>query len=86
MDLSVIDTATLQAWHREALAALQSLSIGRREVSLSYSTPGSARSGTFTAANRDELTAWIGVLADALVARGVLSAPRPRRRAIGIRF
>lgn len=86
MDFSVIDTATLKAWHAEALAALQSLSIGRREVSLSYSTPGSARSGTFTAANRDELVQWIGQLADALAARGELAQARPRRRAIGIRF
>lgn len=86
MDFSVIETATLTAWHAEALAALQALSIGRREVSLSYSTPGSARSGSFTAANRDELMQWIGQLTDALAARGVLAQARPRRRAIGVRF
>lgn len=86
MDLSVIDTATLKAWHGEAIAALHALSIGRREVSLSYSTPGSARSGTYTAADRDQLAQWIGQLADALASRGELTQPRPRRRAIGIRF
>lgn len=52
MDFSVIDTETLKAWHVEALRALQSLSIGRREVSLSYSTPGSGRSGTYSAARQ----------------------------------
>ena len=86
MDLSVIDTPTLQGWHREALTALQALMTGRREVSLSYSTPGSARSGTYTAADRDHLTQWIGQLADALAGRGALTQARPRRRAIGIRF
>ncbi|NKE43567.1 hypothetical protein HB662_02180 [Roseomonas frigidaquae] len=86
MDFSVIDTETLKAWHVEALRALQSLSIGRREVSLSYSTPGSGRSGTYSATNRDELAQWIGLLADALAARGELQQRRPRRRAIGIRF
>ncbi|MGG5811459.1 hypothetical protein [Falsiroseomonas sp. CW058] len=86
MDLGVIDTATLKAWHAEALAALQALSIGRREVSLSYSTPGSSRAGAFTPANRAELMQWIGQIADALAARGALAQARPRRRAIGIRF
>lgn len=86
MDLSVIDTPTLQAWHRDALGALQTLITGRREVSLSFGTPGSSRSATFSAADPDKLRAWIGQLADALAARGALAQAAPRRRAIGIRF
>ena len=86
MDLSVITTPTLKAWHAEAIAALHALSIGRREVALSYSTPGSGRSGSYTAANRDELAQWIGTLADELAGRGELAQARSRRRAIGVRF
>lgn len=86
MDLSVIDTATLKGWHVEAITALHALSTGRREVSMSFSTPGSSRSGTYTAANRDELAQWIGQLTDALAARGEMAQPGRRRRAFGLRF
>ncbi len=86
MDLSTIDSPTLQAWHAEALRANHALMSGRQVVSASYSQATGSRSVSYTAANLNDLRQWIAQLEAALVKRGLLAMPPPRRRAIGLRY
>lgn len=86
IDLSAIDTPTLQLWHMDALTTFGRMPAGGVESSLSYSTPGSSRSVSMSIGSWDNLKIWIKHLQDELVRRGVLNAPPRRRRAIGLRF
>jgi hypothetical protein len=84
VDLSIIDTALLQIWMAEAMAARHAISTGRREVSLSVAHPQSSRSVTYNQANLLDLRQWIADLTSELGRRGI--GRGPRRRAIGLRF
>jgi len=86
MDLSVIDTPTLQLWHVDAITKFGQMPAGGLESSLSYSTPGSSRSVSFSVMNWGDLQRWIGMLQDELARRGILAGQRRRRFAIGVRF
>jgi hypothetical protein len=50
--------AVLQQWLSDAQSALASLMSGRREISVSYD----GKAVTYSAANRSDLEAWIGLL------------------------
>jgi hypothetical protein len=84
MDLSGVDLLTLQTWRTEALAALQGIMTGRREMTISTSVNGAGQSVTYNQTTLGDLRNWIATI-DAAI--GALTGAYPRRRrAIGIRF
>lgn len=71
--------ATLQAWLDEAEAALHALSTGSKVEELRFAAGAVQRSVKYTAANIDQLRAYIADL------KRQLGQPT-RRRAIGVMF
>lgn len=85
IDLSPIDSATLQQWQVAALNALQTLGMGGRVASASYTQGDGSKSVTYSQLDQAGLSLWLTRIQNELVNRG-LANPCRRRRAIGVRY
>jgi hypothetical protein len=74
-----IPTATLQQWLAEAQQALHELKVGKKTVTLSYSSGDGMKSASFSRTSAQQLMDHINELQRALGIGGV-------RRAIDVRF
>jgi hypothetical protein len=84
VDLSIIDTPTLQGWYTQALNNYAASRSGGRPISASYTQGDGSKSVAFNTTSWAEIQAWVSQLQKELQCRGVLpQSCRRSRRAIG---